>query len=63
VSVTSFNEWQEGSVLEPASGTPPAGFGSETFEGAHGRTGAAAETAYLDRTACCATEFEQRRPT
>jgi hypothetical protein len=61
VSVTSFNEWHEGSVIEPASSTPPAGFGYETFEGAYGRTGAAAETAYLDRTAYWATEFEQRR--
>ena len=25
VSVTSFNEWHEGSVIEPASSTPPAG--------------------------------------
>ncbi|MFC4588518.1 galactose-binding domain-containing protein [Sphaerisporangium corydalis] len=50
VSVTSFNEWHEGSVLEPASSTPPAGNGYETFNGAYGRTGTAAETAYLDRT-------------
>ncbi|TDV53672.1 ThuA domain-containing protein [Actinophytocola oryzae] len=61
VSVTSFNEWHEGSVLEPASSTPPTGFGYQTFDGAYGRTGAAAETAYLDRTAYWATEFEQRR--
>jgi hypothetical protein len=61
VSVTSFNEWHEGSVIEPASSTPPAGFGYETFVGAYGRTGAAAETAYLDRTAYWATEFERRR--
>jgi hypothetical protein len=50
VSVTSFNEWHEGSVIEPASSAPPAGIGYQTFEGAYGRTGAAAETAYLDRT-------------
>lgn len=50
VSVTSFNEWHEGSVIEPARSTPPAGFGYQTFDGAYGRTGAAAETAYLDRT-------------
>jgi hypothetical protein len=60
VSVTSFNEWHEGSVIEPASSTPPAGFGYQTFEGAYGRTGAAAETAYLDRTAYWASEFEAR---
>jgi glycosyl hydrolase family 99 len=50
VSVTSFNEWHEGSVLEPASSTPPAGQGYLTFQGAYGKTGAAAETSYLDRT-------------
>lgn len=60
VSVTSFNEWHEGSVIEPASSTPPAG-GYQTFVGAYGRTGTAAETAYLDRTAYWAAEFEQRR--
>ena len=61
VSVTSFNEWHEGSVIEPASSSPPAGFGYQTFEGAYGRTGAAAETAYLDRTSFWAGEFENRR--
>lgn len=50
VSVTSFNEWHEGSVIEPARSDPPGGHGYLTFEGAYGRTGAAAETAYLDRT-------------
>jgi hypothetical protein len=61
VSVTSFNEWHEGSVLEPARSNPPGGFGYETFVGAYGRTGADAETAYLDRTAYWAAEFEARR--
>jgi glycosyl hydrolase family 99/F5/8 type C domain-containing protein len=63
VSVTSFNEWHEGSVLEPARSNPPGGFGYETFDGAYGRTGADAETAYLDRTAYWAAEFEARRGT
>lgn len=61
VSVTSFNEWHEGSVIEPASSTPPPGFGYQTYEGAYGRTGQSAETAYLDRTSYWAAEFEQRR--
>ncbi|MEU8383141.1 discoidin domain-containing protein [Streptosporangium sp. NPDC048865] len=61
VSITSFNEWHEGSSIEPADSTPPAGFGYQTFEGAYGRTGAAAENAYLDRTKYWATEFETRR--
>ncbi len=50
VSVTSFNEWHEGSVIEPARSNPPAGHGYLTYDGAYGRTGTAAETAYLDRT-------------
>ena len=61
VSVTSFNEWHEGSVIEPASSTPPPGFNYQTYEGAYGQTGPAAETAYLTRTAHWTTEFEQRR--
>jgi glucose/arabinose dehydrogenase/PKD repeat protein/type 1 glutamine amidotransferase len=61
VSVTSFNEWHEGSIIEPARSTPPAGFGYQTYSGAYGTTGAASETAYLDRTAYWATEFEERR--
>jgi glucose/arabinose dehydrogenase/PKD repeat protein len=61
VSVTSFNEWHEGSTIEPASSTPPAGFGYQTYVGAYGQTGAAAETAYLDRTAHWTTLFEQAR--
>ncbi|MET9978303.1 alpha-mannosidase, partial [Streptomyces microflavus] len=61
VSVTSFNEWHEGSSIEPASSNPPPGHGYETFEGAYGKTGTAAETAYLDRTAYWADRFEQQR--
>ncbi|RZQ60622.1 glycoside hydrolase family 99 protein [Amycolatopsis suaedae] len=57
VSITSFNEWHEGSSLEPASSSPPAGHGYRTYEGAYGRTGPAAETAYLDRTAHWVTRF------
>ncbi|WP_144124666.1 discoidin domain-containing protein [Catellatospora sichuanensis] len=60
VSITSFNEWHEGSSIEPAHATPPAGFGYQTFDGAYGLTGAAAETAYLTRTRYWATEFANR---
>jgi glycoprotein endo-alpha-1,2-mannosidase len=42
VSVTSFNEWHEGSVIEPARSSPPPGFGYETYNGAYGRTGTSA---------------------
>lgn len=61
VSVTSFNEWHEGSSIEPADSSPPAGHGYLTFEGAYGKTGEAAETAYLDRTAYWVKRFEARR--
>lgn len=61
VSVTSFNEWHEGSSIEPADSSPPAGHGYLTFEGAYGKTGEAAETAYLDRTAYWAERFEGSR--
>ncbi|MFF0647909.1 ThuA domain-containing protein [Streptomyces tendae] len=57
VSVTSFNEWHEGSSIEPADSTPPAGHGYQTYDGAYGLTGEAAETAYLDRTAHWAERF------
>ena len=36
VSITSFNEWHEGSTIEPARSNPPAGFGYQTFDGAYG---------------------------
>ncbi|MFI5756735.1 ThuA domain-containing protein [Streptomyces sp. NPDC051569] len=62
VSVTSFNEWHEGSSIEPATSTPPAGFGYQTFSGAYGKTGADAETAYLDRTKYWVAQFDAKRP-
>jgi hypothetical protein len=57
VSVTSFNEWHEGSILEPARSSPPGGQGYLTYDGAYGKTGAAAETAYLDRTRYWVNQF------
>ncbi|MGW6737157.1 ThuA domain-containing protein [Streptomyces sp. NPDC055013] len=58
VSVTSFNEWHEGSSIEPADSTPPAGHGYQTYRGAYGQTGEAAQTAYLDRTAYWVGRFQ-----
>ena len=48
VTVTSYNEWHEGTQIEPARSNNS---GYESYEGAWGLRGRAAETAYLDRTA------------
>ena len=47
VTITSFNEWGEGTQIEPAE--PHKGY--EAYTGAWGLTGGAAEYAYLSRTA------------
>jgi hypothetical protein len=61
VSVTSFNEWHEGSTIEPARSSPPSGGGYQTYGGAYGTAGTASETAYLDRTAFWSAELARRR--
>jgi glycoprotein endo-alpha-1,2-mannosidase len=58
VTITSFNEWHEGTQIEPAS--PPSRHGRYrygSYNGAWGRYGAAAETAYLDRTSYWTSVF------
>jgi hypothetical protein len=51
ISVTSYNEWHEGTQVEPArAGVCTSSSCYSSYDGAYGTTGAAAETAYLSRT-------------
>ena len=63
VTITSFNEWHEGTQIEPAA--PPQRRGRYrylSYDGAWGLHGVAAENAYLDRTAYWADVFRKTSP-
>lgn len=52
ITITSFNEWHEGTQIEAAaSGAKSGEYRYVSYDGAWGRSGLGAETAYLDRTA------------
>jgi hypothetical protein len=58
VTITSFNEWHEGTQLEPAAAAPRHGrYRYATYDGAWGLHGAAAANAYLARTAQWAAAY------
>ena len=58
VTITSFNEWHEGTQIEPArSHVGPRGGRYDGYDGAFGLSGRAAEGAYLARTAFWAAQL------
>jgi hypothetical protein len=52
VTITSYNEWHEGTQIEAAASIARRGaYRYGTYDGAYGRRGVAAQNAYLERTA------------
>jgi hypothetical protein len=63
VTITSFNEWHEGTQIEPASDARHRGrYRYLSYDGAWGLHGADAERAYLDRTRYWADVYRSASP-
>jgi hypothetical protein len=61
ITITSFNEWHEGTQIEPAVPKSIPGFTYLNYEGAYGLRGAQAELAYIERTRQMIDLFTKRR--
>ncbi len=57
ISVTTFNEWHEGTQIEPAQDFASGSREYQGYQGAYGAAGADAPVAYLRRTAHWVTVF------
>jgi glycoprotein endo-alpha-1,2-mannosidase len=62
VTITSFNEWHEGTQIEPAVRRNRARVRYLSYDGAWGLYGAAAENAYLTRTRYWSDVFRSTSP-
>jgi glycoprotein endo-alpha-1,2-mannosidase len=62
VTITSFNEWHEGTQIEPAVAERRGRYRYLSYEGAWGLHGAAAELSYLTRTRYWSGVFRSTSP-